>query len=205
MITFYHAPRSRSGSVLAAIEEMGLRDRIEMRIVSIQRQDGSGQRDPANPHPEGKAPCLVHDGTVITERAAIMLHLAELFPEAGLGRPAGTPEAGALLAWMTWYAGVFEPVLIAEFAGVSHPAFAASLRGRAEAMARLSAALADGRPWLLASGFSMADLLVYGPFGFFKELVPEDPKIRAWIDRVAARPGMVAARAFDTELLERAA
>ena len=70
MLTLFHSPQSRSGAILCLLEEMGIRDRIDVRVVSIPRVDGSGGRDPANPHPEGKVPALVHDRRVITERGA---------------------------------------------------------------------------------------------------------------------------------------
>ena len=76
MLTLFHAPNSRSSAIAALIDEMGIADRIETRIVTIPRVDGTGGRDPANPHPEGKVPVLVHDGRVITERGAIILHLS---------------------------------------------------------------------------------------------------------------------------------
>ena len=62
MLTLIHSPQSRSTTILSLIEEMGIQDRIETREVTIPRMDGSGRRDPANPHPEGKVPALVHDG-----------------------------------------------------------------------------------------------------------------------------------------------
>ena len=80
MLTLYHSPQSRSSAIMALLDEMGIADRIDVRRVTIPRMDGSGARDHANPHPEGKVPALVHDGHVITERAAIILQLTSLFP-----------------------------------------------------------------------------------------------------------------------------
>lgn len=54
MLTLFHAPQSRSSRIVTLIDEMGIGDKIEIKHVSIPRQDGSGQRDPANPQPEGK-------------------------------------------------------------------------------------------------------------------------------------------------------
>ena len=92
MLTLFHSPQSRSSAIVALIEEMGIQDWVEIREVTIPRMDGSGGRDPANPHPDGKVPALVHDGQVITERAAIILHLTSLFPDSGMAPKVGTPS-----------------------------------------------------------------------------------------------------------------
>ena len=139
MLTLYHSPNSRSSTIMALIDEMGIADKIDVQIVSIPRQDGTGARDPSNPHPEGKTPALVHDGHVITERGAIMLHLTTLFPESGLAPAVGSPEWGSYLTWLSWYQGVLEPVLILDFFEMTHPAIASTFRGHTEAIARIRA------------------------------------------------------------------
>lgn len=187
MLTLYHAPNSRSSAILMLIEEMGIADKIDIRVVNIPRQDGSGARDPANPHPEGKTPALVHDGHVITERGAIMLHLTTLFPESGLAPAVGSPEWGSYLTWLSWYQGVLEPVLILDFFKMTHPALTSTFRGHTEAIARLHAALERG-PWLLGDSYSAADLLVHSPYAWFKDMTPDDPLIRDWLARCMARP-----------------
>lgn len=54
MPTLYYSPKSRSDTVVALVRLLGAD--VSLREVSIVRQDGSGMRDPANPHPEGKVP-----------------------------------------------------------------------------------------------------------------------------------------------------
>lgn len=197
MLTLFHSPNSRSTTVVAALEEMGVRDKVDIRLVTVARVDGTGGRDKANPHPEGKVPYLEHDGHGFSERAAILAYLAELFPEAGMGRVPGEAERGPFLGWLAWYAGVMEPALIAHHAGIRHPWLEAAIRDNAAVEKRLTDALADGREYLLEGGFTVADLLVYGPYNFFPDSLPADPKVQAWGKRVAARPGMAAAVAFD--------
>lgn len=205
MLTFFHSPNSRSSTVLALIEEMGIRDRIDLRLVTIQRQDGSGGRDLANPHPEGKVPYLVHDGAGMSERAAILTYLTDLFPGTGLGRPVADAERGPFLSWLAYYAGVVEPVLVAAWAGVEHPWFSAAWRDADAVTARLHAALEDGRPYLLKGGFSAADLLLQGPFAWYPAATPDDPLVRDWIARVSARPAVQRASAFDAEAMSKLA
>ncbi len=196
MLTFFHAPQSRSSAIATLIEEMGIADRIEMRLVDIPRQDGSGRRDPSNPHPESKAPALVHDGHVITERGAVILHLTTLFPDAGLAPAVGTPDWGSYVTWLHWYQGVMEPVLIHGFAGLSHPVLDSTFRGVPEITARIDAALAKG-PWLLGARFSAADLLVHSPYAWFQDTTPDVPSIRDWVERCKARPARLKVLAAD--------
>ncbi len=121
MLTLYHAPKSRSSSILVLLDELGILDKIEIRRVTIPRQDGSGGRDPANPHPEGKVPYLVNGADHVRERGAIMLYLTDMFPEAGLGPLPGDPGRGQYLSWLSWYQGVLEPVAILNFFKIEHP------------------------------------------------------------------------------------
>jgi glutathione S-transferase len=199
MLTLFHAPQSRSTGIVTLIDEMGITDWVDTRIVDIHRMDGSGGHDGANPHPEGKVPALVHDGHLITERAAIILHLCTLFPETGLSPRNGTPEWGVFAAWLVWYQGVLEPVLIHDYAGLSHPVLSLTFRGHAEAARRIRAALERG-PWLMGDHYTAADLLVHSPYAWFKDATPDDPLIRDWVARCVARPSAVKAVAGDARL-----
>lgn len=196
MLTLFHAPQSRSTRIVTLIEEMGIADRVTINRVNIRRHDGTGARDASNPHPEGKAPALVHGGVVMTESGAIMVHLTTLFPDAGLAPKVGTPEWGAYLTWMTWYGSVMEPVLICAAGGISHPYLTASIRGTTEVEARLRAALQRG-PWLMGDRFTAADILIHSPYAWFKDALPADPLIRDWVDRCMARPARQRAMAAD--------
>ncbi len=202
MLTLYHSPESRSSAILTLIEEMGISDWITLHQVTIPRIDGSGGRDPANPHPEGKVPALVQDGTVITERAAIMLVLTTMFPDSGLAPAVGSPDWGAFVTWLTWYQGVVEPVVIFQGAEISHPWLTATFRGPDEVAARLRAALQKG-PWLMGEHFTAADILLHSPYAWFPAATPDDPLIRDWVERCKARPARQ--RVLQAEAARRAA
>ncbi|MBI1170884.1 glutathione S-transferase [bacterium] len=198
MLTLIHAVNSRSTRILVLIDEMKIWDKIEIRQVDIQRADGSGRRDPSNPHPEGKVPVLIHDGTVITEGAAIMLYLTALFPDAGRAPKPGDPRRGEYLTWLFWYQGVMEPVTWAEVLGIRHPGFERNFRGLPEIATRLRAALERG-PWLCGD-YSAADLLCASAFTFMPQLMPDDDLIRDWVARYQARPSLARAKDYDAAL-----
>jgi glutathione S-transferase len=198
MLTLFHSPQSRSSAILTLIEEMGIQDWIDVQLVTIPRIDGSGGRDPANPHPEGKVPALLHDGRVITERAAIILHLTSLFPDSGMAPQVGTANWGVFAMWMAWYQGVLEPTFIMEAAGLSHPWMTAAVRDHQTAVVRMRAALEKG-PWLMGERFGAADLLLHSPYVWFPDAMPDDPLIRDWVDRCKARPAGAKVRAAEAE------
>ena len=200
MLTLYHSPRTRSSRIVQLVHELGALDRVEIRPVGIMRQDGSGGRDAANPHPEGKVPILVHDGVEIWESNAIMLYLTEIFPEAGLGIAPGDPQRGRFLSWLAWYGDVMEPVLVHRFAGLSHPALTATFRGFDEMAARLTAALSDD-DWLVGGRHTAADLLLVSAFTFAPEMMPSTPALDAWVARCQARPSVAFIQAYDADLL----
>ena len=197
MLTLIHAPNTRSGRILALIDEMCLWDQIEIRHVDLINNDGSGHRDPANPHPEGKVPALIHDGTVITESGAILLHLTTLFPNTSLAPKPGTAQWGEYLTWLIWYQGVVEPVMMLQMMGLAHPGVTRNFRGMPEVASRLHHALAKG-PWLCGDSYTAADLICASAFAFMPQLTPDDPLIRDWVARYQARPALAAAKAYDT-------
>ncbi|MGO4909596.1 glutathione S-transferase family protein [Pseudorhodobacter sp. W20_MBD10_FR17] len=195
MLTLYHAAPSRSSRILTLIDEMGIGDKVTIKRVTIPRRDGTGARDPSNPHPEGKVPCLDHDGTLISETGAIMLYLLELFP-SDLAPKIGDPKRGEFLTWMYWYGSVMEPVIVFAALEMEHPGLASTFRDHAAAISRIHAALEYG-PWLLGDHYSAADLLVYSPYAWFAEMLPDDPLITDWVARCAARPAHLRTKSLD--------
>ena len=196
MLTLYHSPNSRSTSVLILLTELGALDQVEIRPVEIVRFDGSGRRDPANPHPEGKVPYLIHDGDRVRERAAIMLYLTDMFPAAGLGPLPGDPKRGEYLSWLFWYQGVVEPVLVLTMTGLTHPALQATFRDHDTMLARLDEVLTR-QDWLLGDRYSAADLLIAGPFLYLGERARTTPAIAAWLRRVQSRPAFAQVAEID--------
>ncbi len=195
MLRLYHAPRSRSSRIVWLLEELGAQ--YEIAYTSIVRADGSGDEDPANPHPDKKVPALLHDDTLITESAAIVLYLTDLFAATGLGPLPGDPRRGEYLSWLFYYSGVVEPVVTIEFAGLSeHPALARTFRGRAELDRRIIDALKKG-PYLLGSAFSGADILVSSMGSWARQMLPSGKLVDDYLARCAARPALKTAQKKD--------
>jgi glutathione S-transferase len=195
MLTLHHAPQSRSSRIVWLLEELGADYRLA--ITDIPRPDGSGAPDPANPHPYKKVPALVDDGVLVTESSAIVLYLTDKFPAAGIGRPIGHPERGPYLSWLAFYAGVIEPVVHFEFAGVADNALLQRTFRDGAAMRRRVLAALEAGPYLLGDTFSGADVLVASLGQFVREMLPPGEVVDAYLARCNARPALARARAKD--------
>ena len=187
MLTLLHAPKSRSGSIVWLLEELGVP--YETKIVNIRRSDGSGARDPSNPHPHGKVPCLLHDGRRVFEIAAITLYLTDLFPDAKLGPRIGEPKRGEYLSWLAYRAGVLEPAMMMRRLNVKHVPGAMGWAEAGEVEEVLGAALA-GRKYLLGDEFSAADISIGGTINFMLmfKLMSETPVLKDYTARITSRP-----------------
>jgi glutathione S-transferase len=191
MLTLYHSPQSRSSRMIWLLEE--LEADYEIAYVEVSRADGSGGPDPHNPHPDKKVPALVHDGALVTESAAIMLYLTDLFPKAGLGPQVGDPDRGAYLTWLAYYAGVIEPVLTFSFLGLGdNQGLIATFRGRPEMERRILSAL-DGNDYLLGSRFSAADILIASIGQWARDMLPAGEVMDAYLKRCGERPALMRA------------
>jgi glutathione S-transferase len=92
----------RNGRTLRAqwtLEEAG----TPYEYVEVDMMRGEG-REPSflQLNPSGKVPVLVDDGMVITESAAICMHIAEKYPRSGLLPPTGTPERTDTYRWISF-------------------------------------------------------------------------------------------------------
>lgn len=193
MLTLIHAPQSRSTRILWLLEELG--GPYGVRKVDIRRRDGSGARDPNNPHPDGKVPALLDGEALVTESAAIVLYLTDKRPEAGLAPGPRDEGRAAYLSWLFWYHAELEPALNAKVSGRLDQDPAAQ-QGYEAALARIDAALAAG-PWLMGDRFTAVDLLIGSPFQWFRAFAPENAALDAWLARLAERPALARAQARD--------
>ena len=197
MLTLFHAPQSRSSRLVWLIEELGAE--VDIHYCDILRSDGSGARDPQNPHPDGKVPALLHDGALITESGAVAVYLAGLYPEAGLGFPQGSPERGVLLSWMFWAAGEMEPAFWGRISGATATDPMAQRRYE-QATNRLIEALWEG-PWLMGNRFTIADVIIGSALTWGRDYLPDSPVFDRYIERLNARPAKVRADARDGDLI----
>ncbi|MDA0220285.1 MAG: glutathione S-transferase family protein [Proteobacteria bacterium] len=117
-----------------------------------------------NPH--RKVPTLVTpEGEVIYQAAAILLHLADRHPDAGLAPPPGKAVRGRLYQSLFFMAEMLQPAYHMHFYPERHTADPGGIAGVdekatawiAELWGRIDAMLAPG-PHVLGGAFSIADI-----------------------------------------------
>jgi glutathione S-transferase len=187
VITLFHAPNSRSDSVVWLLEELAVP--YETKIVDIRRADGTGKIDPANPHPHGKVPALVDGDDTVFETAAITVFLTDKYPQAKLAPLPGQKKRGEYLSWLAYRAGVFEPAILARRFDVKHVYGAMGWAPADEVEGLLNARLSR-QPYLLGDSFSAADLMIGGTLIFLMtvKMVQETAAFKDYAARVTERP-----------------
>ncbi len=187
MLTLFHAPRSRSSRMIWLLEEIGAP--YEIVTVDIQRGDGSGHADQKNPHPLGKVPALRDGDVTVFESTAIAQYLTDAYPQNEIGPKIGDPKRAAYLVALAYYTGVLEPAFMSKFMNVVPPRGSAGWVVAEEAMEWVTRQLEAG-PYFLGEKFSAADVIYGSTFQLFlgNPLLPETPLLRAYVDRLAARP-----------------
>jgi glutathione S-transferase len=182
------------------IEELGAPH--ELRLLNMKAGE---QRQPAYLaiNPMGKVPAILDGDELVTEQAAITIHLADLFPAAGLAPTIGDPLRGPYLRWLVFYGSSFEPAVIDKAMQRDAPAPSMSAYGDYDTMLNTLVAQLRKGPYILGERFSAADVLWGMALKWttsFK-LVPEVPEIMAYVARVCGRPSFAKVEARDQELV----
>jgi glutathione S-transferase len=186
MITLYHSPMTRSSSILWLLEELDVA--YETKIVTFRKFDGTGARDPANPHPHGKVPALNDDDTLVFESSAIALYLTDKYREKPMGPAVGEPQRGEYLSWLAWRPGVMEPALLCRRFEFKHVYGAMGWAPAAEVEEVLNAHLGD-RTYFLGDTFTALDILIGGGLNFMMmaKMIAETPVLKAYTARITDR------------------
>jgi glutathione S-transferase len=152
-------------------------------------------------NPAGVVPTLVMGDQVLTEAAAIALHLADLHPHAGLLPAPGTSLRGEAYRWMFWCANTVQPAYRAwfyaqEMAGADNAeATRQHARERLEAAwQRLADHLQAGGPYVLGAQLSVVDFMLVMLLRWSRNMpTPSDhwPVLKAYADRLKARPAFI--------------
>lgn len=198
-LTFFHAPQTRSSGTLALLEELG--EGYELHLLNLKTGTNRKPEYLAT-NPMGKVPAILHGDALVTEQPAVMMYLAEIFPEKGLAPAIGDPLRGPYMRWMVFYGSCFEPALIDRSMNREPPPVGRSGYGDFETVMKTLTGQLERGPYLLGERFTAADVLwgiaLEWATGF--KLVPELPVIRAYIDRVVGRPAIQKAKVKDAEL-----
>jgi glutathione S-transferase len=166
MYTLYWSTDSGAFVVQAVLEELGQPYRREV----LETAKGDHRRPEFLAlNPMAQVPVLrLPDGTVITESGAMVVHLSDAHPEAGLLPPPGTTPRAVAYRWLFWLAtGLYESDLRYYYPD-RYTADAAGADGvQAAALARMDQLLATAAdllgagPYALGERFSAVDLYLF--------------------------------------------
>ncbi len=163
-------------------------------------------------NPNGLLPVLVDDGHVVYETAAIVLHLCDTHPQAGLAPAIGTWERAHFYQWLMWLTNTLQASLIVYFyperwVNEGHAEGAAEVKANAERkigglLDMLDAELArHGQDWFGGAQFSALDPYVFTLCRWtrnFKSPPARDRRLLgAYLKRVLARPAVQRVIAFE--------
>ena len=194
----YHCADARSLRCLWAVEEAGID--VDLRVLPFPPRAFAPDYRPVNPLMT--VPGWVEDGRLMTESAAICERIAEGTPLEVRRNEADYWE------WRNWLHRsdatlTFPLAIMLRYTRVEAPErrlrqavddYKAFFGGRAKS---IEAALADGRDWLVAGRFTIADIVI-GYAAFLATTLDANDvlgeKTQAWLARCMARDAFVQAR-----------
>jgi glutathione S-transferase len=201
MIQLHYAPGNASMTPHMLLEELGVS--FELKLVD---RENNAHKSPAylKMNPNGLIPVLVDGDLVLYESAAIVLHLVDTHPSAGLAPDVGTAERAHFYKWLVWFAASLIPQFQIYFYSERYVA-PGNATGAAEVKAaiekkiaglidQLDAQLAShGGPWLMGDRFCTLD-----PYAFMLSRWTRGmqrparalPHIAPYLQRMLARPAV---------------
>lgn len=199
MDPLYYSPGAASLCVHWLLLEIG-------RPPELRRVDlGAGQQRSAEYlrlNPAGVVPTLVLDGEPFVESGALLLMLADRYPDAGLLPPTGSPGRQRAYQWLVLMANGLQPPFRhwfypQEAAGENCAEAAKAQAGqRIEAFfGRVDAHLAAQGPYLLGERVSAVDFFLAMLCRWSRNMprpATEWPALRRFVDLMRSRPSFKA-------------
>ena len=191
----HHHPQSRAQRIKWLLEETG----APYELVNVDLQAGAHKRPEfLKLNPGGKIPTLIDRGpdgaaeSVVTESAAIVIHVADCYPEAGLAPAPGSVARGPYLFWIVYAVSAIEPALADDKfpRAEAAPPIAIGWPTFPDAISRVADALTPGG-WLVGDRFTAADLTIGSMLNWLKGwgALPEPERFDDYLGRIAERPG----------------
>jgi len=199
-VKIYHSPGSRSVRVIWLFEELDLPYELEQFKLGAPEM-----RSPEylKVHPMGRVPALEDGDQTIFESGAIVQYVLAKYGDGALVPETDSPEFGDYLQWLHYAEGMLMPqinVLVVETVFLSEERRNQVNIDRAMKLLNRMLVAVDthlaGRDYL-AGEFSGADIMTGHACSVSKRLgadVSELANVTAYIERIEARPALVAAR-----------
>lgn len=192
----YGRPGAGSAAVEALFAVLSVpHDRVDV----AKNPDGSAPDWYLRINPRGEVPTLVlPDGSIMTESAAMMIHLCDCHPEAGLAPENRTPQRAQFLRWMIYLAATAYATDLRLYYPERYstvPAHAAAIQAKASIdLARdftiLDQGMGDG-PFLLGASMTAVDIYAAMLISWSDDvprLFEAHPKLKRLYEKVTAHP-----------------
>jgi glutathione S-transferase len=155
-------------------------------------------------HPHGSVPALVDGDLKLIESSAIVMHLADKFPDKHLAPPLGSNERANYYRWMVYIPATVDPVVetltiqtrFLPEAQRNADVLANAQRKWKHIAAVLESAV-DGKQYIVGNSFTGADVVVTSAIGWlrFLGMLDEHPKLAAYAAHHSAREAFKRAHA----------
>lgn len=197
-LRLHHCPQSRSMRVLWLLNELG----VPFDLVTHPFDKSLRRPDFLALSPAGRVPALEIDGTVLFESGAIVEFLCERFSPEALGRPSGHSERVDWLIWVHFAETLSQHIaaLTQQHVMIYEDAMRSPIVMKLEAarigkcLAALEERFTKRGPFLLAGGFSAADICVGQAvyMARYFHALEAFTAVGAWWHEISARPGFKA-------------
>jgi glutathione S-transferase len=202
MITLHYYPGNASLTPHMLLRELG----VDFELQLVDRTRGE-HKSPAylKLNPNGLIPVLVDGDLVLYETAAIVLHLVDTHPAAGLAPALGTAQRAHFYKWLVWLTNTVQATLIHYFypermVDEGNSTGAAQVQAHAakrvgECLTQIDDQLAaSGGPWLLGEPYSAVDIYAFmlcrWTRGFATRPARDHSHIGPYLQRMLARPAV---------------
>ena len=195
-LTFYYAPLSTASITQLVLEELGVP--CEKVRLDLQKQE-TKTPEYLKLNPNGKVPCIVHDGAVMWESAALTIYLGETFGVERKLFPAPGPQRGQAMTWIVWTnvtlghaVGRFTRNTMDWFPAEQHnaPAAEAAKKDITNCLRILNEHL-EGKSYLVGDSYTLADTHLNSFTAWLRHMkmdLSSYANINAWSGRCADRP-----------------
>ena len=194
MMKLYNNAQSRGMTLFPLLKELGIAEQIDQ--IQIAYED-MHKADYLNINPMGKVPCLVDQGIVISETAAIFTYLADKYIEKGLAPALDDPKRGAYLKWMFFCHGPLTEYMDLRSLEVSNERIEQKKRvlafGDQETLsAFLKQGMQQANPYLLGEKISAADLYLgyWLVFAIAFKILPYLDEFKPFLELIEQRDSM---------------
>ena len=184
---YHRVGAGRPIRVVWALEEVG----ADYELVTLTAEEARSAEHGAR-HPLGRVPVLEDGKGPMFESTALVFHVAELYPEAGLLPPPATHERAVVQGWSIFAMTELEAPAIESYRQrEANPEASAQAAARcADAVAVLEGALSGTPPYLVGSRFSVADIVARGVLDLAARVgaIEPSPTTAAYMKSLGARP-----------------